>query len=535
MRHIVDSLICLALAVVLFRTFQVEGYMISTGSMAPCLLGFHKRVDCPSCGQQFAFGVALENAQVDALSDSDRPHVSSAGNERARCPNCGHTSIEVAALPRNHGDQLLVHKNAYLYRQPKRWEVVVFRNPARPTQAYVKRIVGLPGESVAIVDGDIYVGGTIQRKDWNAQRSIRIPVYEDVHQPQNEAEWRPRWNPEPGAATWAHTDNGFTLDHQSSGDSVDGDTLSWVNYQHWLLSGGRHRTLVFVDEEIDDAILSGIPGGPMQFNPDTGRLLCRGALPLAARDRLLQVSDDPDYVEAIHTLYEQSHARPVSDVYGYNESDGLEPTVKVRDLMFSLELTIGGGDGEMVVEMSDGLHTFQLVMVTSTGQLRLHVEGTNEPVRVGKFPGSIIGRQFSLEMSLMDRQVLVAIDEDEVFEAWNMPKNDQKAPGTSKPARFGARGLQVNVEALKLYRDVYYTRKGYRSPYTLGVNDYYVLGDNSPISFDSRSWTNGAVGRHLFLGKPLLVHLPSRPGEMTIAGRKLHFRIPDFSRIRYIH
>ena len=48
-RSLTESLVSLFIAVLLFRTFVAEGYMISTGSMAPCLLGFHKRVECPKC------------------------------------------------------------------------------------------------------------------------------------------------------------------------------------------------------------------------------------------------------------------------------------------------------------------------------------------------------------------------------------------------------------------------------------------------------------------------------------------------------
>jgi hypothetical protein len=61
-----------------------------------------------------------------------------------------------------------------------------------------------------------------------------------------------------------------------------------------------------------------------------------------------------------------------------------------------------------------------------------------------------------------------------------------------------------------------------------------VLGDNSPVSFDSRSWDNPAITDEMFLGKPILVHLPSRPGEFQIGGHTLQVRIPDLSRIRYI-
>ena len=47
-RAAIDGLACLALAVLMLRTFLVEGYMISTGSMAPALYGYHKRVVCPT-------------------------------------------------------------------------------------------------------------------------------------------------------------------------------------------------------------------------------------------------------------------------------------------------------------------------------------------------------------------------------------------------------------------------------------------------------------------------------------------------------
>jgi hypothetical protein len=61
-----------------------------------------------------------------------------------------------------------------------------------------------------------------------------------------------------------------------------------------------------------------------------------------------------------------------------------------------------------------------------------------------------------------------------------------------------------------------------------------MLGDNSPISLDSRSWSHPAVPRHLVIGRPLLVHLPSRQWQVELGGRPQHIRVPDFRRIRYI-
>lgn len=54
-------------------------------------------------------------------------------------------------------DRILVNKAAYLLRQPpRRWDIAVFHYPHNQSQNYVKRIVGLPGERLKIVQGDIF-------------------------------------------------------------------------------------------------------------------------------------------------------------------------------------------------------------------------------------------------------------------------------------------------------------------------------------------------------------------------------------------
>ena len=69
----------------------------------------------------------------------------------------------------------------------------------------------------------------------------------------------------------------------------------------------------------------------------------------------------------------------------------------------------------------------------------------------------------------------------------------------------------------------------------MGDDEFFFLGDNSPVSLDSRGWRAPVVPRHLIVGKPIVVHLPSKPGRIRIGGREWFFRVPDFSRIRYIH
>jgi signal peptidase I len=55
------------------------------------------------------------------------------------------------------GDRLLVDRLVFEWRDPRRWEVVVFRGP--DGIAYVKRIAGLPGETVQVVDGGVEING----------------------------------------------------------------------------------------------------------------------------------------------------------------------------------------------------------------------------------------------------------------------------------------------------------------------------------------------------------------------------------------
>ena len=75
---------------------------------------------------------------------------------------------------------------------------------------------------------------------------------------------------------------------------------------------------------------------------------------------------------------------------------------------------------------------------------------------------------------------------------------------------------------------------GVEVPYALGPGEFFVLGDNSPVSNDSRFWANSPVVRaDQMLGKPFLVHLPSQAVPLRVFGRDLYW-IPDPREIRYI-
>jgi signal peptidase I len=64
------------------------------------------------------------------------------------------SSMEPNFSPRNY---LIVDELSYRFREPKRFEVIVFRSPNNLKQYYIKRIIGLPNERVIIKNGEIRI------------------------------------------------------------------------------------------------------------------------------------------------------------------------------------------------------------------------------------------------------------------------------------------------------------------------------------------------------------------------------------------
>ena len=61
------------------------------------------------------------------------------------------------------GDYLIVDEISYRFREPARGEVIVFVSPQNSSQRFIKRIIGLPGETVAIQEGAITITSSGQQ------------------------------------------------------------------------------------------------------------------------------------------------------------------------------------------------------------------------------------------------------------------------------------------------------------------------------------------------------------------------------------
>jgi signal peptidase I len=463
-RQTVELLVALCLCVLLGWNFAAEPYVVPTGSMAPTLLGLHSELICPSCSFPYVVGIEEDGHSAQAV-----------------CPNCGERGTDPAAPGDSGGDRVLVQKLVYEFRRPRRWEVAVFHFPGDPVQAYVKRVVGLPGEAVRISGGDVYVSGRIARKNPAEQRAMRILVHDSGFCARGAAK-TPRWSSRSDredracASGWSRQDASFRH------EPVDAGTLprdDWLVYHH--------------------------------LDPVRGRF------------------------------------GPVTDFYAYNGA-AIGGENEVNDLGLEARVTLSDSVQSLLVALQSGKDRFTVrIPVGRQGAIELNQNG--EAISLANCVNPLTGnrswpRSVALDAWVFDRRVCVSLDGKLMFDPVDYEREGHRgvAAGES-PVALGVRGGAATVTGLRVYRDVYYTGNlantplqshDRKAPVQLGPDDYFVLGDNSPVSNDSRFWSDGPiVPGSMLVGKPFLVHLPGKAVLLKVFGRSVCW-VPDPRRIRYI-
>jgi signal peptidase I len=459
-RRFLETTLLALCALLLIRALGTEPYGVPTGSMAPTLLGHHKAVVCPRCGYPVRVGAGGDPADAHA--------VHAAG---AACPNCGSPDLGLDRAPVCRGDHLLVNKSVYDWRTPRRWEMAIFTSPVDDTKVFVKRVVGLPGESVEVRAGDVYIDHELARKTLTELKALRVPVFDNNYQPADG--WAARWLAQPDRDPVPQGGPRLRLETEGAAD------YQWLVYRHTF----------------------------------------------AATDK----------------------ARPVFDEYAYNGSDPTRPPEPVHDFMIECDLEVRTGNGWLAVGLDDGGN--EILAEFPVGSLR---DGTHlserpadgsggEPTVYRTAPtfGLTPGKTYHVEFAFADRRASLAVDGRQLFAPLDRPAVARRAD-VVRPARIGARGVELGVHNFRLFRDVHYTSAGrhaVQAPVRLGAGQYFVLGDNSPNSDDSRFWSDGAgrplpVAEASFLGKPFLLHMPSRMQE-GVGGRP-ELRV-DWGRVRWLH
>jgi signal peptidase I len=415
-RRTVETVVFFAIAATMASEFLVEGWVwpivVSSGSMAPAYLGPHRMVRCPDCGMPF-------DCDADA----------SLAAATVTCPNCGRREIPLDSEIIS-GDRLLVDRATFAVRSPQRWELAMFRGPERAEEYCVKRIVGLPGETVEIRGGRVYIDGTIACKSLPQQCSMAIPVH-DTAWAGDKRDLPSRWSAQP-FDDWQAAGSGFR-------STVSTAVVNWLSYTHWRRGPGS-----------------------------------AGAI-------------------------EESS---VFDEDGYNPSVS-RPLNRVTDLMLVARLSAIGA-GTLLLRANDGREAYQIAIKPATGTISL--SANEKVVRSIQTAPALLDQPTELLFSLFDRQILLAIGGRQRLLFLLAPTEGPWRP-TSTPFAIGHRGLRVEITRLQIWRDAYYTSPrstGASSVTRLGPDEYFVLGDNSPISRDSRLWTGGRpFPAELLVGRPL--------------------------------
>lgn len=512
-REIAESVVIAFALAFLFRTFEAEAFVIPTGSMAPTLVGRHRDVDCPECKFHFRVSASLE---VDQSTEQEVGAVFA-----ATCPQCGLTSCvnpkvgsAVAAQGRRanppfsvfnsgpgqscqesswrNGNRILVSKFAYEFREPRRWDVFVFRPPRDASKNYIKRLVGLPGETLRIYRGDVYTGNYdpaalfnpstvkyhIERKPADKVLSMKELVYDNdyVQDDMTRKGWPTRWSAWPRrqdapATAGAWQSNDGTRSFVTNGKAPD---AAWIRYQHFMPS--------FADWE---------------------ELLSGSAL-------------DPAYRQQIWPQL-------ITDTYAYNSSVGLvnkrgETELDfsdsmflglnwVRDLVMECELMVEKPQGTALLELVAGGVPLRCQIDLATGMATLSMDakgpqyvftddsGAAHPTLTAQTPMRTAGA-YRLRLANVDHQLHLWVNEKMVelpvparygplgnF----IPKSDAEGGLDLAPAGVGSQGAALRVSHMRLYRDVYYIAKSEQHGPAMDFKDENVreLRNAFPRSSDS--------------------------------------------------
>jgi signal peptidase I len=461
-------LIALILALI-FRAFIMEAFRIPTGSMAKTLRGDHYHLRCPRCGYKYDVG-------GDYYS-----------TPKPRCPSCGYFLPPGTAMSMSNGDRVLVLKGIYQFGEPKRWDVVVFKNPLDPHINYIKRMIAVPGETVEIIDGDIYINGQITRKPAPVQQELWMPVYDNDYQPFHQ--FQRSFADSPG--------------RKPTKDSVWEQPFKNSQGSGWDLDAD----------------------GPTVFGLDS----------------------EPGQVNTI--FYDTSIGNDFRATYGYNSSSDYNLRPICSDLMTRFYVSSGNRQGLIGVRLKkygtpyhgwvdfSGEMTIEKVINGQTIRLehqKIEPIDRNKPVRV----------QFA---NVDHRLILEFGDQKLKYDLGRAPHDAGDKDKADKPEVeiFGAGKLKLSH--IGIYRDIHYTsdrilRARAGEGFTVGRDEFFVCGDNSPYSQDCRLWategvgnngikyTTGVVPRDYLVGKAVLVYWSDafRPFENLLP------IIPNLGQIRFI-
>jgi signal peptidase I len=181
------------------------------------------------------------------------------------------------------------------------------------------------------------------------------------------------------------------------------------------------------------------------------------------------------------------------------------------DIKISFDVTLvkGSQSLELVLEKNGDVFTAR-IPTTDTGEKSLLMKNGN--IVLEKDVHLQTGQRHTIEFSNVDRVVSLSIDSNKVFVFdYDDGAIPDPHPFDTAKIRFGGMQANATFENIKIFHDIYYTNLsagtwGTTKPVQLGEKDYFMLGDNSRNSNDSRVWKfvpeENIVGKAFFIFWP---------------------------------
>ena len=552
-REAIESLLVAILLALLFRGFEAEAFIIPTGSMAPALSGRHKDLTCPECGYQYRVGAAQELSSSSPIRSTT-------------CPMCRFRP-DIDPSNANHksfnGDRILVNKYIYQFTDPKRWDVIVFKFPGNAKQNYIKRLVGLPNETIRIAGGDVYSKPdgendfTIQRKPAKKLPYIMHVVHDTRYIPEKlvDVNWPARWQdrgPQSGNIIWQVGKDRNLYSLKASQDT------RWLGYRHLVpdfhligrMTSGR----------------SGLPNAASEWQ----QVRSLGKLPDTATQRLGGLITD--FYEYNSAIYRGGSFPSGWHWVGDLACEAIIDVTESSSGTLSLRLVEGGLDHVFEVDVATGKATVsieggQLPFDALNGESRgPQTLSAKTPIR-GKGSYRVMWANVDNQLLLWVNRKLIQLEDNGTPHPGYFTTKTKLTPhwtpeddGDLTPIAVGGKDVSLEVRNLRVLRDVYYVASSYRQParrneymkdfgfmqiqdlfhqpnrwaetelfetrneveFAMGPDEFFPMGDNSPHSKDARLWSadttslfldqgiaiEPSVDREMLIGKAFLVYWP---------------------------
>jgi type IV secretory pathway protease TraF len=242
--------------------------------------------------------------------------------------------------------------------------------------------------------------------------------------------------------------------------------------------------------------------------------------------------DEFDWVEYEHwpctsNLQQRGIPSEVLDDDPYNQGDSRRSLNPVYDVHLTCRLILRGS-GRMAFAATDRGEHFQVAI--EPGRVVLLQNGktvVQQPI-LTRLNGDFV----DVEFGLCDHAVFVYLNDQAVLTYVYEPSEATRVR-VLHPLAIGSAGPSMTVSHLSVWRDVYYLNEHglpdtWQGAGALGARHVAVLGDNQPVSLDSRQWDSpglpverilGVVYRPFWLGCPPDATLPRPSASATMAER----------------